>query len=236
MKILGVKVDDLIKEQVLQKVESFLKDGQSHYIVTANPEFLVKAQTDEVFRKILNQADLVVPDGIGLILASWFLGQPLKERIAGVDLMEDICQKAAQKKWSVFLLGAGQGVAEKATDNLKKKYPGLEAWSVLNSDSIEQSGIGRPAIIFVALGAVKQEKWINDNLNKMSSVELAMGVGGAFDFISGRIKRAPRFFQSIGLEWLWRLFCQPRRIRRIWRSVIKFPYLVIKSGRGKQDD
>ena len=219
--ILGVKIDNLIIEEALRKVEGFLEDGQQHYIVTPNPEFLVKAQKDEEFRKILNQADLTVADGIGLIFASWFLGQPLKQKITGTDLMEKICQKAAQKKWSVFLLGDREDSLVKETaDQLKKKYPGLD----IKTDLKEAS------ILFIAFGAPWQEKWIAQNLKKMSSVKLAMGVGGAFNFMAGRIRRAPKFFQRLGLEWLWRLFCQPWRIKRIFRAVVIFPWLIIKNG------
>ena len=219
--ILGVKIDNLIIEEALRKVEGFLEDGQQHYIVTPNPEFLVKAQKDEEFRKILNQADLAVADGIGLIFASWFLGQPLKQKITGTDLMEKICQKAAQKKWSVFLLGDREDSLVKETaDQLKKKYPGLD----IKTDLKEAS------ILFIAFGAPWQEKWIAQNLKKMSSVKLAMGVGGAFNFMAGRIRRAPKFFQRLGLEWLWRLFCQPWRIKRIFRAVVIFPWLIIKNG------
>ena len=223
MEILGVKIDNLTTEKALQKIEGFLEDGQQHYIVTPNPEFLVQAQKDQEFKRTLNQADLALPDGIGLILAARFLGQPLKQKITGTDLMEKICQRAAQKKWPVFLIGGQAGVARKAGENLKKRYQGLEILAV------EDVPFGQPAILFVAFGAPKQEKWIVQNLKKMPSVKLAMGVGGAFDFMAGRIRRAPKLFQRLGLEWLWRLFCQPRRAKRIFRAVVKFPWLVIKN-------
>ncbi len=221
-KILGIKVDNLTMEKALRKVEGFLEDGQQHYIVTPNPEFLVQAQKDQEFKTILNQADLALPDGIGLILAARFLGRPLKQKVAGTDLMEKICRRAAQKKWPVFLMGGQAGVAQKAGENLKKKYQGLE---ILSAEDVT---FGRPAILFVAFGAPKQEKWIVQNLRKMPSVKLAMGVGGAFDFMAGRVRRAPKLFQRFGLEWLWRLFCQPWRIKRIFKAVVVFPWLVIK--------
>ncbi len=145
--------------------------------------------------------------------------------------MEMICQLAAQKKWPVFLLGGEEGVAEKTAENLKNKYPDLEIQTtgiILGTVPKGQS-FRRPAILFVALGASKQEKWIINNLAKMPSVKLAMGVGGAFDFISGRVRRAPKPLRLIGVEWLWRLFCQPWRMGRIFNAVVKFPYLVIKS-------
>lgn len=209
-------------EEVLQKVEGFLEDGQQHYLVTPNPEFLVRAQDDKQFQEILNQADLAVPDGTGLVFASYFLGQPIKERVIGTDLMEKICQRAAQKKWSVFLMGAERGVAEKAAVNLRRNYSGLKV------EASFEEVIGQPDILFVALGAPKQEKWIARNLNKMPGIKLAMGVGGAFDFMAGQVRRAPRFLQRLGLEWLWRMVLQPWRGRRVFRAVVKFPWLVIK--------
>ncbi len=223
MKILGVKIDNLDIGEVLERVEDFLKDDKQHYLVTPNPEFLVEAQKDKEFKEILNQADLAVPDGIGLIFASWFLGQPLKERVQGVDLMEQVCQKAARNNWSVFLLGGERGISQKAADNLKEKYPNLKIRAGF------ERVFGQPDILFVALGAPKQEKWIRDNLAELSSIRLAVGVGGSFDYISGRVKRAPRIIQNIGLEWFWRLGCQPWRVRRIYKAVIKFPWLVVKS-------
>ena len=224
--ILGVRIDNLAMEEALQKVEGFLKDGQQHYIVTPNPEFLVLAQKDKEFKEILNLADLAIPDGMGLVLAARFLGQPLKQRVSGTDLMEKICQKAAQKKWPIFLMGGQQGVAEKAGENLRKKYLGLQIRTVPQIQSLKAEG---QSLLFVALGAPKQEKWINENLKKMPSVKLVMGVGGAFDFIASQVPRAPKFLRAIGLEWLWRFICQPWRIKRIFRAVIVFPYLVIRS-------
>ena len=228
--ILGVKIDNLAMEGALQKVEDFLKDGQQHYIVTPNPEFLVLAQKDEEFRRILNQADLAISDGVGLILAARFLGQSLKQRVSGTDLMEKICQKAAQKKWPIFLIGGVEGIAERVAENLRKKYLGLKIGTVLQIQSLQTRTVSEgQSLLFIALGAPKQEKWIAKNLRKMPSVKLAMGVGGAFDFMAGQVPRAPKFLRAIGLEWLWRLFYQPWRIKRIFRAVIVFPWLVIRS-------
>lgn len=226
MEILGVKIDNLDIEEVLERVDGFLNDGRQHYCVTLNPEFLVKAQKDSQFKDIINQADLSVPDGIGLILASWILGQPIKKRVVGVNLMERICQRAVQANWPVLLVGAEQGVAEKVAANLRKKYSGLNV-EILGA--VPQQGAAPKSILFVALGAPKQEKWIVKNLKQMPSVKLALGVGGAFDFISGRARRAPKLVQKVGLEWFWRFSHQPRRVKRIYDAVIKFPLLVIKS-------
>lgn len=219
MEILGVKVDNLTEKELFERIEQFLTDNEQHYIVTPNPEFLVKAQKDKEFKEIINQADLAVADGIGLVFASRFLGQPIKQRITGVDLMEKVCQKAVQKQWPVFLFGAGQGVAEKTANNLQEKYAGLEILPCIDNNTA--------GILFVALGAPKQERWIKENLNKMPSIKLAIGVGGAFDFISGRVSRAPKILRKIGLEWLWRLICQPWRAKRIFNAVVVFPWLIL---------
>ncbi|OGZ34934.1 MAG: hypothetical protein A3A94_02890 [Candidatus Portnoybacteria bacterium RIFCSPLOWO2_01_FULL_43_11] len=224
IKILDVKIDNLTASKALKKVERFMTDGKQHYIVTANPEFLVKAQNDDEFKKILNQADLAVADGVGLVFASWFLGQPLKQRITGVDLIESICNLASRKNWPVFLLGGREGVAESVVNNLKKKY------YLLNIKAFEaREVLFSQGILFVAFGAPKQEKWIVENLGKMPLIKLAMGVGGAFDFIAGQIPRAPKILRIIGLEWLWRLIQEPRRVKRIFKAVVVFPWLVIKS-------
>ena len=252
MKILGIKIDNLSLNEVLDKVEGFLKDNKQHYIITPNPEFLVKAQKDKEFKEILNNADLSVPDGVGLIFASLLSGEKIKQRITGVDLMEAICQKAAKKNWPVFLFGAVEGVAEKTMDNLRGKYEGLEVFIInqlenrsshsdfferftLKGSDASQKNLNcsllckSPSILFVALGAPKQEKWINENLKKMPNIKLAIGVGGAFDFISGKVKRAPKCMRLLGLEWLWRLILQPWRINRIFNAIIIFPLLVLKS-------
>lgn len=249
MEILGIRIDNIDQKQALEKIKEFLEDGKQHYLVTPNPEFVIKARSDQEFKKILNGADLSVPDGIGLVFVSRFLSSRLKERVVGVDLMEKICHLAANENWSVFLLGAKQGVADKAADNLKQKYSNLKIGagpfgkvvfnkglisskdSLLADQSFKKITVSKPAILFVALGAGNQEKWIVQNLERMPSVRLAIGVGGAFDFVSGRVRRAPKAFQRLGLEWFWRFCCQPWRIRRVLNSTIKFPYLVIRYGR-----
>jgi len=227
MEILGVRVDNLGEEEIFERIDGFLRSEKKHYIVTLNPEFLVWARKDEEFRGILNGADLAVPDGVGLVFASWFLGEPLKKRFAGVDLMEKICQKFAREECQIFLVGGGAGVARKAADNLREKYDGLEIREI-DIEKISEYQIEKPSILFVALGMPKQEKWIAENLRKLPSVKLAVGVGGAFDFISGDIRRAPKFLRATGLEWAWRFGVQPRRVKRIFNAVVMFPWMVIR--------
>jgi len=237
MEILGVKIDNLTIDKVLEKIKGFLEDDKQHYIVTPNPEFLVKAQSDKEFKEILNKSDLAVPDGIGLVFASWFLGQRIKARITGADLTGYILEIAQKKDLKVFLINWSKGLssANLIKKAVKEKYPGLrfevkdieKGRALKDTTSAEiVSFKARPLILFVSLGAPYQEKFIYNNLKYMPSVKLAVGVGGAFDFITGRIKRAPKLMRSIGLEWLWRLFCQPWRIKRVFRAIIKFPLLV----------
>jgi N-acetylglucosaminyldiphosphoundecaprenol N-acetyl-beta-D-mannosaminyltransferase len=245
MKILNVKIDNVSNKEALKKVIEFLQDGQ-HIITTPNPEMILDAQNDGDLKNILNQADLALPDGFGLILASKFLRQPLKERISGVDFMQDICALAEEMRKSVFLVGGKNGVAAKAAASLVKKYPqlkiadaeseGLE-WQIKNNkwyiepdrnhELIEHINVSGPDIIFVAFGHNKQERWIAENLTKIPSVKIAMGVGGAFDFIAGMVSRAPVWMRKIGLEWFWRLLKQPWRIKRIFNAIIVFPIQVI---------
>ncbi len=209
--------------EALGKIRDFLNDGRQHYIVTPNPDFLVLAQKDEEFREILNKADLSVPDGIGLIFASRFLNNPLKERVAGVDLVErlKISPVGGEK---VFLLGGKNGAARTIAENWDKVIDFTEKLD----EAVNAINHCQPDILLVALGASKQEKWIAENLHRIPTVKVAIGVGSAFTLISGRIRRSPKLFQALGIEWLWRLFREPWRWKKVWRSVIVFPVMVLK--------
>lgn len=234
-----MRIDNISIDEVFEKTKNFLRDGRQHYIVTVNPDFLVKARRNAEFREILNRADLNVADGFGLILASRFLGRPLKERVAGVDLMERILNwgdrenqgNMGAEEIRIFLLGGWNGAAEK----IAEKYPGVVGVSEELADAGKKVNLCQPHILFVALGAPRQERWIAENLARVPTVKVAMGVGSAFDILSGQCLRAPRFVRRIGLEWFWRLFGEPWRIGKVWRSVVVFGALVIKDrvvGRG----
>lgn len=242
--LLDVHIDNLSKSEVLAKVRQFLGDGGQHKIFTPNPEMLVLAARNEEFRQILKSADILVPDGFGLILVSHLLGTPFRERIPGVDLAQEIIKIAAEENKIVFLLGGKKGTGESAVKNLKnqtsKKLPignFLEVVKIYYLDEIiidqhttEQivKGINNknPDILFVAFGQGRQERFIHENLSKMPSVKIAIGVGGALDFISGHVHRAPQILQKLGLEWLWRLVLQPWRLFRIFNAVVIFPVKV----------
>lgn len=243
--ILNIKIDNLTGREAMKKAEELLNSSSGHYIVTANPEMIVAAQKDDEFRKIINNADLTLPDGFGLLLASRFLPGPekLSGRVTGVDLVYKIAKIIAEYpvKRKIFFLGAREGVAKAAAEKLKKIFTGLEICGTFSGDAGEKGdriaisiiNQAKPDVLFIAYGAPKQEKWIARNLKKMPSVKLAIGVGGAFDIISGRIRRAPQWMRSAGLEWLWRLIQEPRRIGRIYNATIKFGWLVFTSGRKK---
>lgn len=207
-------------------------------VVTPNPEILLEAQKNSKFKEVLNQAELSIPDGTGIILASKFKKEKLKQRVTGVDLMETVCQKIAKENLKVFLLGAAPGVAKKTKEVLENKYPGLAisgtyAGSPKKSEEskiCEKINQSEAQLLFVAFGAPKQELWIYRNLKStknLTNIKVAIGIGGSFDFISGRITRAPKWMQKIGLEWLYRLIKQPSRIKRIFNATIIFPWKFI---------
>lgn len=248
--ILGVKFDNLDKDEVLEKIKGFLKSKKQHYIVLPYSEFLVRAKRDQKFREILNSADLCIAEGMGPVIASRILGKPLKGRITGIELIKALYDEGVRPHklrgsdpLKVFLFGARKGVTEEAVRRLEKggqtplrgsdplKFVGIAHGEnykdpVRHSEIIDTINQANPQILFVALGSPKQEEWIVENLSKLPSVKVAIGVGGAFDFISGRAKRAPEIMQNIGLEWVWRFARDPKRFPRIINATAFFPSLV----------
>jgi N-acetylglucosaminyldiphosphoundecaprenol N-acetyl-beta-D-mannosaminyltransferase len=238
--ILGVRIDNVSYNEVLSIIEGFVVSGEPHQVVTVNPEFIVAAQSDEDFRRILNTSSLALPDGAGLLWAARFLGRPLQERVTGTDTVQRVAALAAQKGYSLFLLGAAPGVAVATAARLCQTYPGLRIVGThAGSPALEEEDEivrliqrAKPDILFVAYGAPQQDKWIARNLVRLG-VPVAMGVGGAFDFISGRAKRAPRWLQRLGLEWLHRLLHEPWRWRRML-ALPKFVWLVVQERLAKR--
>jgi len=273
--ILGVKINSITSKEVLDDIKSFLLSENQHHIITLNPEMIVEAQSNDNFKNIINEADLSVVDGTGILLADRLLNRTgLPERIRGVDLMLAICTPNIINNKRIYLLGAGKGIAERTAEVLRNKYPELNIagaeeglpkgifnfsaqggsasggqFSIFNKFSNRKSQIAnsgmehdfdkinkelikrinnaKPDILFVAFGAPKQEIWIHENIKKIPSIRLAIGVGGSFDFISGRICRAPRIMQKLGLEWLWRLAQEPKRSKRIYDATIKFSWMIL---------
>lgn len=232
--ILGIKVSDVTGEEALARIEQFVTDGRPHLVTTVNPEFIVAAQTDAAFAQILNQADLNLADGQGLLWAARLLGVSLTERVTGVDTLVRLAELSARQGYAIYLLGAAEGVAEAAAQVLKSRFPGLRVVGTYAGSPApdEDDGIverirrADPQLLFVAYGAPRQEQWIVRNM-PLLQVPVAMGVGGAFDFISGKTPRAPAWVQRLGLEWLHRLAHQPWRWRRM-TALPRFCWLLLR--------
>lgn len=228
---LGVRVHSVDGAEALALLDAFVQEGGPHHVVTVNPEFVMEAQRLPEFRSILNNAHLALPDGVGLLLAGRIQGVPLKERVTGVDTVVGAAALAARKGYRLFLLGAAPGVAEETARRLLQANPGLDiAGTYAGSPAPEEEdeivariAAAAPDMLFVAYGAPKQDIWIARNLHRLN-VPIAMGVGGAFDFIAGRAKRAPRWVQRAGLEWLHRLVREPWR----WRRMLALPRFLIR--------
>jgi N-acetylglucosaminyldiphosphoundecaprenol N-acetyl-beta-D-mannosaminyltransferase len=237
--ILGVRVSDVSVSESLTIIESLIESGTPYQVVTVNTEFVMAAQKDAEFKAIIQAAALALPDGVGLLWAARFLGHPLKERVTGVDTVQRVTELAARKGYRLFLLGAAQGVADLCAQRLSKKHPNLQIVGTHSGSPAveEESEIvalikqAKPDVLFVAYGAPLQDKWITRNLERLE-VPLAMGVGGAFDFIAGVAVRAPRWVQQLGLEWLHRLYHEPWRWRRML-ALPRFAGLVIRERLGK---
>ncbi|MCB2296186.1 WecB/TagA/CpsF family glycosyltransferase [Clostridium tagluense] len=201
-------------------------------IITGNPEIVLQAQKDSQLQTIFNEADLITPDGEGIVLASRWKGQPLFERVTGVDLLLEVLKMGNKRGWSFYFLGADEEVNKKATENILAEYPNI----ILSGrhhgyfDNVQEEKIlvdiesKRPNILIVALGAPRAEKWIYNYKNRLP-VKVAFGVGGSLDIISGKTARAPQKWQQLKLEWLYRLIIQPSRLRR----QMVLPIFVYKS-------
>lgn len=236
--ILGVQLDVVTTDDVYAWCDAVLNSGGFHHVVTPNPEFLLAAKSHLKFRQVLNRADLKLPDGFGLRLLSLVTpGPTLPERITGIDTIELLARLCAEKKKRLGLLGGKHSVAKLAADRLRHRFPGLDVHGfpdigVLKVVSDQSEKIlsmihaERPDVLLVGLGSPLQDLWIDHFRSSLEGITIAMGVGGAFDFLSDRIPRAPRWMQRMGLEWCFRLWQQPSRLRRILRATIAFPCAV----------
>jgi len=229
--ILGVKVQTIAEHVAKHTLNDFLNSDSQHQIVTVNPEFVIAAKRDAQFLQIINNASLATIDGTGLIFGLKFLGQTisLDERLTGVRLTEMLLDMANNHNHKIMLciLSHGLTSVQELFMAIKNKYPHLDFQVADENDVLSKAQNFSPDIILVGWGAPRQDLWIAENLDKVPSVKVAIGVGGTFDFISGKIKRAPKALRSFGLEWLWRLLRQPWRLKRINRALIVFPWLVI---------
>lgn len=233
--ILGVPFIYSTKEEFVDIVYERIEQQRKTFIVTANPEIVMMANEDKEFKKYLQKADFITPDGIGIVKASHWINKPLPERVPGFDTMKDLLTLAHLHQYRVYFLGAKQEVLELFIHKVKTDYPNLKIVGTHNGffdwndpkikNEIQQQ---KPDLIFVALGAPRQEKWIFEHLDHFNK-GIFMGVGGSFDGIAGVVPRAPEIWQKLNIEWLYRLIKQPSR----WRRMLAIPRFVFKVYRQK---
>lgn len=234
--VLSVPVSRLTAADVLTRIEEFIAASSPHMIVTSDTSAIVHAQDDPEFMEIMRQADLVTPDGAGIVWAAKLLNLPIAERVAGCDLVESICALAARRGYSVYLLGGREGVAEQAAEALCRRYDGLKVAGTHHGyfsaseepEIVSRIRHARPDVLFVAFGIPRQEKWIRRHLEQLQ-VPVCIGVGGSFDVLSGRTTRAPKWMQDCGLEWLYRTVREPRRLPRLI-ALPRFFLMMLREG------
>lgn len=234
--IMGVGFDDLTLDEAAGAAAGMIEAGGFHYVVTPNPELVDRARREEPFRQALNGADLVLPDGIGVVYAAKLLGRPLKGRCPGIDFAGKLMEHMAKTGLRLYLLGAKPGVAEAAAARLEAKYPGLVICGTHDGYFKEDGPVAEAVraaeadVVFVCLGAPKQEYWMVKN-GPATGAKLMAGLGGSLDVFAGVVERAPEAWQKLGLEWLYRLTKEPKRIGRMARLPL---FLVAALGeRGK---
>ena len=229
--VLGIQFDNLTREEARQAGRELLRGSDFHYVVTPNPEFLLAAEKDLEFQKILNRADLVLPDGIGVVYSAKILGTPLKERVAGFDFACDMLEELNELGGRLYLLGAKPGVADAAAEKMRERFPGLviagtnDGYFQDDDPVVEKINAAQPDLLLVCLGAPKQELWMQRNAPRLR-VGLMAGLGGSLDVFAGNVKRAPKLFQKLGLEWFYRLLKEPKRIGRMMK-LPKFLFAAI---------
>lgn len=235
IKLIDIQLNNLTNPELKLLLTNYLASQQNHLIVTVNPEFILTAKKNRQFRDILNQADLSLPDGFGLSLAALTYGQKLI-RHTGADLTAELLAQAEQNNWPIALINwrGGLSSAKQLRPALLAIFPKLR---LLIEDTSRNGQLGQrqllrlkqfqPIIIFCSLGAPYQEYFLDKHKLTWPSSKIMIGIGGSFDFIIGRVKRAPKFWRNCGLEWLWRLIQQPQRWRRIWNAVAVFSWQFI---------
>ncbi len=240
IKFMNTEIDNVTIDEALDAIDNLIKDGKPSYVVTPNVDHIVQLETDEEFREVYKNADLILTDGKPLIWISKKYKTPIKEKISGSDLFPKLCAMAAEKNYSMFFLGAKEGVAAKAAENLTLKFHGLNVVGTYspsfgfenNADELEKifSMIRQttPHILIVGLGAPKQEKFIAKYLTNLN-VPVSLGLGASLDFEAGTVKRAPKWMSDHGFEWLYRVLKEPKRLfKRYWRDMKMIRPLIKK--------
>lgn len=236
--ILGVKVDKVNIMQSADKIMEFLNGAEGlKRVFTPNSEIIMRAYKDSEFAEKLNKADLLTADGIGVVYASRLLRNPIKERAAGFDIAKEVLKRISKTGHKLYLFGAKPGIAEEAKEKLEAEYSGINIVGTHNgyfkreeiAEIIEDINASGAELLFVCLGAPAQEKWIDENAEKLK-VKVAMGIGGSLDVFAGRTERAPEFYCKHGLEWFYRLKKEPWRAKRML-ELPKFAFTVLIKGR-----
>lgn len=240
--LMGCKIDNLTMQETLDKVAGFIHSRQPHQHVVVNVDKLVKASRDPVLRRIINACALVNVDGMPVVWASRLLGTPLKERVAGIDLFDALMQRAAQSGWRVFLLGAREEVVAGVVAHYRERLPALIIcgwrhgyWHGQQEEAqvVEQVRASGADLLFVAIASPQKEQFLERHLAAMQ-VPFAMGVGGSFDVVAGKVKRAPFWMQRAGLEWFYRFLQEPHRMfRRYFLDDAAFFWLLIRELAGR---
>lgn len=237
VEVLGVPVDCLSMEQTLEVIEGYILTKSPHVVVTADSSGIVSAQSDQEFMHILRTANLVTPDSVGVLWACRRKGRRLPGRVSGVDILGRLCDSSSRSGHRIYLLGSAPGVAELAAEKLRLLYPGCNivgtrhGYFPSDSDEVVANEVAeaKPDILFVAMGIPRQEKFIAST-KEIVRAPVAMGVGGSLDVFSGRVKRAPRLFQRLSLEWLWRVILNPRKVSKVL-SLPRFIWMVLRDKR-----
>ncbi|MEI8230921.1 MAG: WecB/TagA/CpsF family glycosyltransferase [Candidatus Peregrinibacteria bacterium] len=237
--LLGVPLDPVTLSEAVDCIVGYLKGSAQQHVMTPNAEMLVEAHRSPAFNALLQKTALNIPDSVGLLKMARWTGQMLPERVTGVDTVIALCA-LLDSSVPVFLLGAAPGIAEAAAKTLQNSNPrlaivGCFAGSPKDEESsliIQRINAASPHLLLVAYGAPAQDFWIEKHLQHLPSVRVAMGIGGTFDFLAGKVTRAPAVLRKFGLEWLWRLIREPKRFKRIWNAVVVFPILVMRHGKG----
>lgn len=233
--ILGMRVDCVAPDMALEIVDRFVQERTPRQVVTADASMVVIARQDPELRAIVEKSGLVTPDGAGILWASRLLRTPIPYKVSGVELAERLCERSPAKGYRIFFLGAAPGVAEEAAAKMRQRYPGMHIVGVRDGyfQSAQESEIAAqiksaaPDILLVALGIPKQEKWI-DRHKAALGTPVSIGVGGSFDVFSGRVKRAPLWMQNCGLEWLYRVLKNPRKITKVM-TLPQFALLALRN-------
>ena len=240
--ILGVDIDDIDMESAYTAFVSFIKGNKLRKVYTPNPEFLLNARKDIAFRDILNSGDLVLPDGIGVIICSRILNRPIRQRVRGVDFVKRCLDGSKDHPFSIFLLGASSENCRLAAKSISRDYPGVRVLGYQDgyykkSDEnliVKTISALSPDLLLVALGSPRQEKFIEKYSNELSNVKCAIGVGGTIDILSGTVRLAPPVIRKAGVEWLYRLIKEPRRFMRIARLPVVILYAISQRIRGRK--